>query len=93
LDLELLDQLEDRVDVAVSTVRDLRMENETLKEEARELGRKVEALAKELESAAESQGDADKLRARCEELEQKLGRVRTRIESMVGKMKALEGES
>ena len=41
MDLELLDRLEDRVDVAVSTVRDLRVENEILKEETQDLEKKV----------------------------------------------------
>ncbi|MCA9752329.1 MAG: cell division protein ZapB [Gemmatimonadetes bacterium] len=91
MDLELLDRLEDRVDVAVSTVRDLKMENELLKEETSELQTKVEALTKELAAVAEQKGDADKLRQQCGELEKKLDRVRGRIESMVDKMKALEG--
>ena len=91
MDLELLDQLEDKVDVAVSTVRDLRMENELLKEETADLGKKVEALSKELAAAAESKGDAEALAARCAEFEQKLERVRGRIGNMVDKMKALEG--
>jgi FtsZ-binding cell division protein ZapB len=90
MDLELLDQLEDKVDVAVSTVRDLKMENELLKEETSDLGKKVEELSKELAAAADSQGDSEALSARCAELEQKLERVRGRIESMVDKMKALE---
>jgi FtsZ-binding cell division protein ZapB len=91
MDLELLDQLEDKVDVAVSTVRDLRMENELLKEETADLGKKVEALSQELAAAAGQKGDAEAMAARCAELEQKLERVRGRIGSMVEKMKALEG--
>jgi FtsZ-binding cell division protein ZapB len=91
MDLELLDSLEDKVDVAVSTVRDLKMENELLKEETSGLGAKVEALSKELTASAGSKGDAEALSARCTELEQKLKRVRGRIVKMVDKMKALEG--
>jgi FtsZ-binding cell division protein ZapB len=91
MDLELLDQLEDKVDVAVATVRDLKMENELLKEETGELGKKVEDLSRELAAAAEQKGDAEALAGKCAELEKKLGRVRARIESMVEKMKALEG--
>jgi len=91
MDLELLDRLEDRVDVAVSTVNDLRMENELLKEETQELGKKVENLTRDLESAATSQQVIEDLRGRCSEMEQKLENVRGRIENMVGKMKALEG--
>lgn len=91
MDLELLDRLEDRVDVAVATVNDLRMENDLLKEETQELEKKVENLTRDLESAAASQEVIEDLRKRCTEMEQKLDNVRGRIESMVGKMKALEG--
>ena len=91
MDLELLDQLEDRIDVAVSTVRDLKMENELLKEETADLGKKVEAVTQELAAAGASKDAAKALAARYAELEQKLARVRGRIESMVEKMKALEG--
>ena len=91
MDLELLDQLEDKVDVAVSTVRDLRMDNELLKEETADLGKRIEALSKELAAAAGSKGDAEALAGRCAEFEKKLERVRGRIGTMVEKMKALEG--
>lgn len=91
MDLELLDRLEDRVDVAVSTVNDLRMENDLLKEETAELEKKVENLTRDLESSAASQQVIEDLRKRCTDMEQKLDNVRGRIESMVGKMKALEG--
>jgi FtsZ-binding cell division protein ZapB len=91
MDLELLDRLEDRVDVAVSTVRDLRVENEVLREEAKELENKLENLSRDLEAAGAAQQVIDELRGRCTELEQKLESVRGRIENMVGKMKALEG--
>jgi FtsZ-binding cell division protein ZapB len=91
MDLELLDHLEDRVDVAVSTVGDLRVENEMLKEEARGLEQKLESLTSELESAGAAAQVVEDLRKRCAELEEKLDGVRTRIERMVGKMKALEG--
>jgi FtsZ-binding cell division protein ZapB len=91
MDLELLDRLEDRVDVAVSTVNDLRMENELLKEETQGLESKVESLTRDLESAAGSQQVIEDLRKRCTDMEQKLDNVRSRIESMVGKMKVLEG--
>lgn len=91
MDLELLDRLEDRVDVAVSTVRDLRVENEVLKEESKELGEKLDKITRDLEAAGAAQQVVDELRARCTELEQKLESVRGRIESMVDKMKTLEG--
>lgn len=90
MDLELLDQLEDRVDVAVSTVRDLRMENELLKEETQELEKRVEDLERDLTGAREVRGQVEPLQARCEELERKLEGVRGRIEKMVEKMRALE---
>lgn len=91
MDLELLDQLEDRVDVAVTTVRDLRTENELLKEETQELEKKVDDLERDLAGAREVHGQLEPLRARCEELERKLEGVRGRIEKMVDKMRALEG--
>jgi FtsZ-binding cell division protein ZapB len=91
MDLELLDQLEDKVDVAVSAVQDLRMENELLKEEAQELERKVEGLTRSLETAGAAQEELGKLRERCEELERKLAGVRTRIERMVDKMQSVAG--
>ena len=91
MDLELLDHLEDRVDIAVSTVGDLRVENDMLKEEAREAEKKLENLSRDLESAGAAQQVIEDLRTRCGELEQKLESVRGRIEKMVGKMKALEG--
>ena len=49
MDLELLDRLEDRVDVAVTTVRDLRVENEILREETQELEKKVTGLGSDLQ--------------------------------------------
>ena len=91
MDLEILDHLEDRVDIAVSTVGDLRVENDMLKEEARGLEQKLENLSRDLESAGAAQQVIDDLRKRCTELEAKLEDVRGRIERMVGKMKALEG--
>jgi FtsZ-binding cell division protein ZapB len=91
MDLELLDRLEDKVDVCVSTVRDLRSENESLREETRSLESKVAALTRDLESTQTSRGDADALRTRCTELEKKLQRVRVRIEAMVEKIRTLEG--
>lgn len=91
MDLELLDQLEDKVDVAVSAVQDLRMENELLKEETQELEGKVESLTRSLETAGAAQGEVAKLRERCEELERKLAGVRSRIERMVDKMQSVAG--
>ncbi|HMB68162.1 MAG TPA: cell division protein ZapB [bacterium] len=91
MDLELLDQLEDKVDVAVSAVQDLRMENELLKEETQELEQKVESLSKSLETAGAAQGEMKTLQKRCEELEQKLGGVKSRIERMVEKMQSVAG--
>ncbi|MFN8179394.1 MAG: cell division protein ZapB [bacterium] len=91
MDLELLDALEDRVDVCVSTVRELRAENESLRGETRELENKVETLTRDLHAQSSSREDVDKLRARYGELENKLERVRHRIEAMVEKIKTLEG--
>ncbi len=91
MDLELLDRLEDRVDIAVSTVGDLRVENDLLKEESHELETKLENLSRDLEAAGAAQQVIEDLRKRSTELEEKLGSVRDRIEKMVGKMKALEG--
>jgi predicted RNase H-like nuclease (RuvC/YqgF family) len=91
MDLELLDRLEDRVEACVSTVRDLRSENETLRAGAAALERKVESLTRDLQTRAASRDDVEKLRARCAELERKLARVRGRIEGMVERIKTLEG--
>lgn len=90
MDLELLDQLEVKVDVAVNTVHDLRTENELLREEAQELERKVASLTTDLENVGEAREEVSRLRARCGELEKKLAGVRGRIERMVEKMKTLE---
>jgi FtsZ-binding cell division protein ZapB len=90
MDLELLDELEDKVDVAVSTVRELRLENELLKDETKELQEKVAGLSKNLQAIEMSQAEASELRVRCGELEKKLHGVRGRIEGIVAKMKALE---
>ena len=91
MELELLDQLEDKVDVAVTAVQDLRVENDLLKEESKDLEKRVEDLLKDAESAGTAQEEVTRLTARCEELEKKLEGVRGRIEKMVGKMKDLEG--
>jgi FtsZ-binding cell division protein ZapB len=90
MDLELLDALEDRVDVCLSTVRDLRAENESLRGETRDLEKKVETLTRDLQGQSSSRDDVDKLRARYAELEKKLERVRHRIQAMVEKIKTLE---
>ena len=91
MDLELLDALEDRVDVCVSTVRDLRAENESLRGETRELHKKIESLTRDLHAKTSSREDVERVRARCHELEKKLARVRHRIEGVVEKFKLLEG--
>ena len=91
MDLELLDALEDKVDVCVSTVRDLRSENDTLRGETRELQKRIESLTRDLQSKTSAREDVDHLRTRCAELEKKLERVRHRIEGMVEKIKTLEG--
>ncbi len=91
MDLELLDRLEDKVDVCVTTVRDLRAENESLRAETRTLEDRVASLTRDLESRGAAHADAESLRSRCADLERKLERVRTRIEAMVGKIKTLEG--
>jgi FtsZ-binding cell division protein ZapB len=90
MDLELLDRLEDRVDVAVQAVNELRMENEMLKEEASDLRKKIAALTSDLEESSQAKSLAVELRGKCEALGEKLGSVRGRVESMVEKMKALE---
>ncbi|GJM44685.1 MAG: hypothetical protein DHS20C21_15270 [Gemmatimonadota bacterium] len=90
MDLEILDRLESRVDVAVSTVRDLRMENELLREETQGLEKKMTDLGAEVDSAKADRANVEELQTRCRELEQKLEGVRGRIQGMVEKMKALE---
>jgi len=90
MNLELLDELEDKVDVAVNAIQELRAENDGLKEEARQLGEKIRGLTADLERAGASASEVTELRAKCEDLETRLGRVRGRIEGMVQKMKALE---
>jgi FtsZ-binding cell division protein ZapB len=90
MNLELLDELESKVDNAVNTVTELRSQNELLKGESQGLEEKIRSLAADLQAAGESQSVVDELRAKCEDLEARLGRVRGRIEGMVDKMKALE---
>lgn len=91
MELELLDELEDKVDVAVNAVNELRMENELLKEDKAELEKKIAKLSKDLEVGAESLAEAKTLRARVSELEEKLDGVRTRVATIVAKMKTVEG--
>jgi FtsZ-binding cell division protein ZapB len=91
MDLELLDALEEKVDVCVSTVRDLRAENDALRAETRELHKKIETLTRELQAKASSREEGERLRARGAELEKKLERVRHRIQAILEKVKTLEG--
>ncbi|NNE44075.1 MAG: cell division protein ZapB [Gemmatimonadetes bacterium] len=91
MELELLDQLEDKVDVAVTAVQELRIENDLLKEETQDLEKRVEALSQDAKSAGTAKEEVTRLTTRCEDLEKKLEGVRGRIEKMVGKMKSLEG--
>ena len=91
MELEILDRLEDKVDVCVSAMRDLRAENEALRAENRALEQKVAALGREAEAGSTQRADAEHWRERCTELEKKMERVRGRIESMVEKIKTLEG--
>jgi uncharacterized coiled-coil DUF342 family protein len=90
MDLELLGELEDKVDVTVSTVRELRVENDALKEDAQELGTKLEQLTMDLEKMSADRKAAMKLEKRCQELERKLQGVRVRISKMIERMKTLE---
>ena len=90
MDLELLDQLEDKVDAAVSTVRDLRGENALLREEVEGLEGKVQDLSEALAKAGESRATTDELQERCRELEKKLDGVKKRVLAMVQKIKELE---
>jgi FtsZ-binding cell division protein ZapB len=90
MNLELLDELEDKVDVTVNAINQLRLENEALKNEAKDLDEKVRSLSADLQAAGASQNEASELRAKCEDLESRLGNVRGRIQGMVEKMKALE---
>jgi FtsZ-binding cell division protein ZapB len=90
MDLELLDTLEEKVDEAVAAVRELRMENELLKEETEGLEKKVEALTRDVAAAGGAREEVSKLTSRCQDLEKKLEGVRARIEKMVTSMKALE---
>lgn len=91
MDLELLDQLEEKVDVAMSAVHELRLENAFLREEAQELQKKIQSLTQDLRNAADGRGESQRLKTRCEELERRLDGVKGRVEKMVGKLKALEG--
>lgn len=91
MDLELLDALEDKVDVAVSAVQELRMENDLLKEETQKLEERVAVLVKDAEGAGTAREEVTRLTERCSEMEKKLEGVRGRIEKMIGKMKTLEG--
>ena len=90
MDLELLDQLEERVDGTITAVNKLRLENALLREETAELQNKIQSMTKELGGSADGRAQVAKLKARCEELEGKLGSLRGRIERIVGKMKTLE---
>lgn len=90
MDLELLDQLEGKVDTAMTAVNELRMENALLREETEELQKKIDSLSVDLKSATEGRAEAQKLKVRCDELEGRLSGVKSRIETMVGKLKALE---
>lgn len=90
MNLELLDELEDKVDGAVTAINELRAENEALKDEAKELSDKIRSLTDDLQAAGASREEAAGLRSKCEDLETRLGRVRGRIQGMVEKMKALE---
>lgn len=90
MDLELLGELEDKVDVAVRAVRELRSENESLKEDARDLGTKLERLTADLGKTSADRKAAMKLEKRCQELERRLQGVRVRIAKMIERMKTLE---
>lgn len=89
-DLELLDRLEERVDLCVGAIRDARAENDTLRGEAADLERRIEALSRDAGKKASSHEEAAVLRSRCTDLEHKLEKVRRRIEALVGKLKTLE---
>jgi FtsZ-binding cell division protein ZapB len=91
MNLELLDELEDKVDVAVQAITELRAENESLKGDAKELEEKVRKLTSELAATGQTKSEATELKAKCEDLGARLERVRGRIQGMVDKMKALEG--
>jgi FtsZ-binding cell division protein ZapB len=91
MDIELLDQLEEKVDVAMAAVQELKLENALLREEAQELQKKIHSLTQDLRNAADGRGESQRLKTRCDELERRLDGVKGRIEKMVGKLKALEG--
>lgn len=91
MDLEILDRLEDKVDACVGTVRDLRAENDELRRETASLESKVADLLRDTEQGRTARGEAESLRKRCGELEQKLERIRSRVEAIIGKIKTLEG--
>ena len=71
MDLQLLDQLEEKVDVTITTVNELRMENSLLREETSELQKKIQSLTKELGGAADGRAESIQYKARCEELEER----------------------
>jgi len=90
MDLQILDQLEDKVDVAITAVNELRLENSLLREEREELQKRIHSMSQELGQSTDGRAHSAKLKTRCEELEGRLASVRGRIEKIVGKMKTLE---
>jgi FtsZ-binding cell division protein ZapB len=90
MDLELLDELEGKVDACASTVQELRTQNGLLQEEVEGLEQKVSELSGALDEAGETRNRSDKLQVRCSELEKRLAQVRGRIGRMIDRMKALE---
>ncbi|HET9888746.1 MAG TPA: cell division protein ZapB [bacterium] len=90
MDLQLLDQLEEKVDVTITAVNELRLENSLLREERAELQNKIQLLTKELGGQADGRAESVQYKARCEELEARFAGLRGRIEKIVSKMKTLE---
>ena len=91
MDLEWLDRLEDKVDSCVAVMRDLRAENDELRTGTKDLERRIESLTRDAKAGTASKETAQELRARCAELERKLDRARARIESVVDRIRTLEG--
>ncbi len=82
---EILSRLGERVEKAVSTIQELRRENE-----------KLRARVEEMESRMREQDDAgarlESLEEEHERFKKERGEIRGRIESILGSLEALEAE-
>ena len=74
---EILQRLSERVEKAVTTIQDLRREREQLRGRVSELEERLR--------------DSDDTNARLTTLEKERGEIRSRIETILGNLEALEG--